>query len=98
MTQQLQTFGCVLGIHASAVGHARINGNFKRDHNKNANDGAYFKLSKEERESLLTYALKASPAVRIEEKVLLIDQREAKNEKQKMLCQKKNDCLPERLH
>ena len=73
LTQQLQFFGRVLGIHTSAIGHARINGDFKRDHNKSANDDAYFKLSKEERESLLTYALKASPAVCIEEKVLIID-------------------------
>jgi hypothetical protein len=89
LTCELQSFGCVLGIHASAVGHARINGDFKRDPKAASNDGAYFKLTQKERDSLLSYALYASPAVRIEEKVLLDNQQEAKNEKQKLLRQKK---------
>jgi hypothetical protein len=91
LTRQLQCYGRVLGIHASAVGHARINGDFKRDINNSSNDGAYFKLSPEERQSLLAYALCASPAVRREEKVQLdLDaQREAKNQKQKLLREKK---------
>jgi hypothetical protein len=58
LTRQLQCFGRVLGIHASAVGHARINGDFKQ-------------LSSDERQSLLAYALCASPAVRREEKMQL---------------------------
>ena len=89
LTRQLQSFGRVLGIHASAVGHARINGDFKRDPKDASNDGSYFKLSQNERDSLLSYALYASPAVRIEEKVLLDNQREEKNVKQQLLRQKK---------
>jgi hypothetical protein len=89
LTRQLQCYGRVLGIHASAVGQARINGDFKRDINDSSKDGAYFKLSPEERQSLLAYALCASPAVRREEKAQLDAQREAKNQKQKLLREKK---------
>ena len=32
LTQQIQQFGKILGIHASAVGQSRMNGDFKRDH------------------------------------------------------------------
>jgi hypothetical protein len=71
--------GRVLGIHASAVGQARINGDFKRDLKDSSKDGAYFKFSPNERQSLLAYALCASPAVRREEKVQLNAQQEAKN-------------------
>ena len=45
LTRQLQCFGRILGIHASAVRHARINGDFIRDIKDNSNDGAYFKLT-----------------------------------------------------
>ncbi len=89
MTHQLQSFGHVLGIHDSAVGHARINGDFKCNHKDSSNNGAYFKLSPNERESLLAYALYASLAVQIKEKVLLNSQQEAKNEKKQILLQKK---------
>ena len=82
LTHQLKSFGPVLGTHASAVGHAQINGDLKRDHNDRSGDGAYFKLSPEERESWLTYALKASPTIRIKEKVLLTNKQEAKIQKQ----------------
>ncbi|KAL7503011.1 hypothetical protein ACHAXN_000861, partial [Cyclotella atomus] len=44
LTQQLQTFGRVLGIHASAIGQARMNGDFKRNIDTDTNDGAYWKL------------------------------------------------------
>ncbi len=73
LTHQLQ-IGCVLSIHALAVGHAQINGDLKHDPNDSSGDGAYFKLSPEEQESLLTYELKASPTVRNKEKVLLTNQ------------------------
>ena len=69
LTRQLQCFGRVVGVHASAIGQARINGDFKRDLKDSSKDGAYFKLSPDERQSLLAYALCASPAVRQEEKV-----------------------------
>jgi hypothetical protein len=39
LTRQLQCFGRVLGIHASAVGQARINGDFKRDLKHSSKDG-----------------------------------------------------------
>jgi hypothetical protein len=52
-------------------------------------DGAYFKLSPRGRQSLLAYALCASPAVRREEQVQLNAQREAKNQKQQLLHNKK---------
>jgi hypothetical protein len=55
----------------------------------NSNDGAYFKLTPYERESLVAYALCSAPAVRREEKVQLNNQREAKHEKKQLLRQKK---------
>jgi len=48
LTRQLQCFGRILGIHASAVGHARINGDFNRDIKDTEKDGAYFKLTPNE--------------------------------------------------
>ena len=45
LTRQLQCFGRILGIHASAVGHARINGDFNCDIKDSAKHGAYFKLT-----------------------------------------------------
>ena len=89
LTRQLQVFGRVLGIHASAVGQARINGDFKRSINGESQEGEYFKLTPEMRESLMGYALLSSPAVRKEEKVQLNIQREAKLEKQRLLREKK---------
>ena len=38
--QQLQQFGHVLGIHASVLGQARVNGDFERDYNDGNTDGA----------------------------------------------------------
>ena len=64
LTRQLQCFGRILGIHASAVGHARINGDFNRDIKDTEKDGAYFKLTPNERESLVAYAICSAPAVR----------------------------------
>ena len=89
LTQQLQTFGRVLGIHASAIGQARMNGDFKHDIDTDTNDGAYWKLSEGERQSLLSYALYSAPAVRKEEKVQLNEQREEKLKKKELMRQKK---------
>ena len=89
LTRQLQNFGRVLGIHASAVGHARMNGDFKRDINNPTVDGAYHKLSKEMRELLILFALSAAPGVRAAECVALEKQREAKSKKQEMLKRRK---------
>ena len=47
LTHQLRSFGCLLGIHASAVGHARINKDFPRDIEDSSHDGAYHQLSNE---------------------------------------------------
>ena len=88
LTQQMQQFGRVLGIHASAVSHAKFSGDFNLDFKDTSNDGRYFKLPQEMKQSLLTYALSISPTVRREEKVALEIQREAKKEKQKILLEK----------
>jgi hypothetical protein len=89
LTCQLQAFGRVLGIHASAVGHARINGDFKRDFKDSVKDGTYHKLPPDMRESLLRFALSIAPAIRKAEKTALDKQREAKKKKQEFLRQKK---------
>ena len=89
LTRQLQQFGRMLGIHASAVGHARINGDFNRDFKNSGNDGAYHRLSDEMRSSLLTFALQLAPVIRKSEKTALDKQREAKRVKQEQLRKKK---------
>ena len=40
LTSQLQYFGRVLGMHASGVGQARLNGDFDLDLNDGNADGA----------------------------------------------------------
>lgn len=89
LTQQLHNFGRILGIHASVVGQARINGDFKCDIKTGTDNGSHFKLSDSEQQSLLTYALCSAPAVRIEEEVLIRNQQEAKDKKKELLWQKK---------
>ena len=69
--------------------------NFKRDLKDSSKDGAYFKLSPDELQSLLAYALCASPAVQREEKVQLNAQREAKNQKQLLRNKKMLACQRE---
>ena len=64
LTKQLQTFGHMLGIHASAMGHARVNGDFRRDLDDPSRDGTYHRLPREMRESLLEFALNIAPEVR----------------------------------
>ncbi len=85
LTHQLQQFGRMLGIHASAVGHARINGDFNRDLKNFGNDGAYHRLSDEMRSSLLTFALQLAPVICKSEKKGLDTQHEAKQVKQEQL-------------
>ena len=60
LTQQLQSFGRVLGIHASGIAHAhaRFNGDFHRDLKDNSKDGKCIRLNPEMRESLLRYHLR----------------------------------------
>lgn len=57
LTRQLQAFGRVLGIHAAAIGHARVNGDFNID-------GAYHQLTPQMRESLVHFAVSKSPEIR----------------------------------
>jgi hypothetical protein len=89
LTRQLQQFGRMLGIHESTISHARQNGDFKRDIKSPRNNGAFHCLSPEMRESLLLFALKASPEVRKAEKIALDRQRAAKKKKNDMLRAKK---------
>jgi hypothetical protein len=44
LTCQLQSFGRLLGIHASTVGHAIVKGDFKCDLTQSDNAGAYHQL------------------------------------------------------
>ena len=88
LTQQLQSFGRVLGIHASAPGQARINGDFKRQLNGNDsdnNDGLYHCLPNNMKQSLLKFAISSAPTVRGQEEISLNKQREHKQNKQAML-------------
>jgi hypothetical protein len=89
LTLQLQSFGRVLGIHASAIGQARINGDFVRDFHNSINDGAYHRLSHQMRQSLMRFALSVAPAVRKAEKTALEKQQDAKKKKQDFLRHKK---------
>ena len=49
LTQQMQQFGRVLGIHASAVSHAKFSGDFCLDYKDSSKDGRYFMLPKDMR-------------------------------------------------
>ena len=44
LTSQMQSFGRILGVHASGVGQARFNGDFDRDLNDGNEDGPFYKL------------------------------------------------------
>ena len=89
LTCQLQLFGRMLGIHASAVGHARVNGDFARGIGGSSKNGAYHQLSNNMRQSLLQFALNVAPIVRKSEKVALDKQRESKRKRQEELWKKK---------
>jgi hypothetical protein len=89
LTHQLQSFGLLLGIHASAVGHARINKDFTRDIEDNSRDGAYHQLSHEMKQSLLQFALNVAPSVRKSEKLSLDKQQDSKRKRQDELRKKK---------
>ena len=89
MTHQLQSFGRLLGIHASAVGHARMNKDFTRKIEDSSHDGAYHQLSHEMRQSLLQFALNIAPAVRKTEKISLDKQRDSKRTRQDEVRKKK---------
>ena len=89
LTRQMQGFGRLLEINASAVGHARFKGDFTRDLKNEDNNGAFLKLTPEMHDSLLTFALSLSPEVRKDEKAALDRQREAKKRRLQLLQDKK---------
>ena len=89
LTHQLQSFGQLLGIHASALGHARVNGDFHWDFNNSSLDGAYHWLSANMHHSLLHYALAVAPAVHKSEQTAIDKQHATKKLKQDLLCQNK---------
>ena len=64
LTNQMQSFGRILGIHASGVGQARMNGDFERDLSDGNRDGQFYQLSDEMRDSLITFALGEAPEMR----------------------------------
>ena len=89
LTQQIQQFGTMLGIHASAVGQAKMNGDFKRDHQGRESTGSFLQLPKEMKESLLRLALKIAPDVRSNAQAALDRQRESRKLKMDTLRKKK---------
>ena len=92
LTQQMQQFGRILGIHAAAVGQAKMNGDFKRDLQGKVGvgrNGAFLRLPKEMKESLLRLAVNIAPDVRGRERAALDRQRESKKFKMETLRKKK---------
>ena len=61
LTSQLQSFGRILGMHASGIGQARVNSDFDLDLNDGNTDGTYYMLPKNMQTSLLKFALKIAP-------------------------------------
>ena len=59
-SQQVQQFGRLLGIHASARGIARMNKDFTRNIKQPSNNGLFHKLSPHMKHSLITFALSIS--------------------------------------
>ena len=79
LTRQLDKYVRVLGIHAAAIGHARINGEFDQGDLKNPNnEGTYHNLPPDMRVSLLKFALSLDPEVRKAEAAALNKQRDTK--------------------
>ena len=90
LTRQLEKDVRVLGIHAAAIGHARINGDFYQGELKNPNnDVTYHKLLPDMRVLLLKFAFSLAPEVRMAEAAALDKHQEAKRLNQEALKQKK---------
>ena len=89
ITRQLQSFGQVLGIHAAADSHTKMNSDFCRDLMDESNNGAFLKLTKEMHESLLMCTLQSAPEVWRATRDVLNYQHEALQEKQDILQQRK---------
>jgi len=60
----MQQFGTILGMHALAIGQAKMNEDFKRDGQGKESTGSFLRLPKEMKESLLRLALSIAPNVR----------------------------------
>ena len=76
----------MLGIHDSAIGHVRINGDFYQGYLKKPNnEGTYHNMPPYIRVSLLKFALSLDPEVRKAKAAALDKQREAKRLKQESL-------------
>ena len=93
LTRQMQSFGRVLGIHASAIGHARTNGDFKRNIKDPGAEGLWHRLPTEMRHSLLKFALSVSSEVRKSEREALDRQREAKRLKMELIRKRKLEAV-----
>jgi hypothetical protein len=85
LPQQLQSFGCILGIHASGLGQTKVSDDFDRDLNDGNKDGAYSQLPQDIHDSLLEFALSIAPEVRKREATAVNRQRTAKLKKHEML-------------
>ena len=64
LTRQLQSFGSVLGINASSVGHDIHNGDFRRISGYYEGVVSFHKLSDEIRELLLRFSIGIVPTVK----------------------------------
>jgi len=89
LTQQMQQYGRILGIHASAIGQARMNGDFVRDLMDSSKTGMYHQLSSNMRESLVQYAVSIPPEVCKEARDALDMQAKSKQQKKEALRKKK---------
>ena len=85
LTQQLQSFGCILGVYASRPGQVKMSDDFDRDLNDGNKDGAYSQLPQGIHDSLLEFALSIAPEVRKREAAAVNRQRTAKLKKHEML-------------
>ena len=89
LTQQMQQFGRILGILASAIGQARMNGDFNRGIGGNpTNLGFYHELSNTGRESLVQYSVSLVPRVLRETRDALDLQATSKQAKKDLIWKK----------
>ena len=78
LTQQMQQYGRILGIHVLVIGQARMNGDFVQDLNYSSKTGMYHQVPSEIRESLVRYTASIAPEVRKEARDALDMQVKAK--------------------
>ena len=92
LSHQFGMHGRILGIHASAISQARINGDFSRILNEmNKKDGMFHCLSPKMKVPLLRMAIRDAPMVRENKEIVLNKQRQHKQNKQDIL--RKNKLL-----